>query len=151
MKKSTIIIICVVAAIIIIGGVVTLGAIGKAVTKEDGQFNVKTECATSYNAYGYTYTPEKGNVFVVATIALKNTDYKDGLSNNPLNFDLEYNGIKYGYELADYERVSVMPGHTIVFEICYEVPESVQGQEITFHYDGLGRVNVNYSLPFIAE
>jgi len=137
-KKSMIII----GAALLVVVIVAIAATGSSVSKTDGAYNygnMETEDHfTSYTGYGST--PSAGNVYVVMDVVLENQNYKNGISNNPLYFELEIGGIGYKFPLSSKEIVSVLVGAKITFKLAFEVPSDVNISNASLKWNGIGKV-----------
>lgn len=96
-----------------------------------------------FNSYSqtYTYEPEEGYKFVIATIRIKNNS-TEKVSTNPYLWDLTTNeNITYEIDMATYDdsiyqqTVDVEKGGDITVEHVYEVP--VSATKYTLKYSGV--------------
>lgn len=141
--------------VIIIGviGVVAIGAVAMMgddgpIGSNNGEYNYSLTSTSSFNynlgGTTLTRTADAGNVFVVATITLKNTNYSgslSGIDTNPWYFQLNVNGVKYNHDSATYlhpnykDLVTLEKGSKYTFTVVFQVPSGTTNAALV--WDGL--------------
>ena len=136
-KKSMIII----GAILVVV-IVAIAATSSSVSKTDGSYNYgNMETSSTFTSYtGFSHTASPGNVFIVVDIALENQNYKNGISNNPLYFELNIDGIGYKWPLSSKDIVSLSIGAKITFKLAFEVPSGTDISKASVSWNGFGKV-----------
>ena len=139
MNKKNLIIIGVIV-LLIVGAIVVVSA--SSSEKTDGAYNYgNMKTANSFTSYtGYTQTPTAGNVFVVVDMALENQNYGNGISNNPLYFKLNIDGIGYTWPSSSKDIVSLSIGAKITFKLAFEVPAGIDISNASVSWNWVGKV-----------
>jgi hypothetical protein len=101
----------------------------------------------------YYYTPNGNNHYLVATIKIEN-NAPTPITTNPFSWNFISNAITYTYssttysDIINYKSVDVGTGGTLVYQIVYEVPNTVTSGSIVA--TGLQSGYVKYSQNVIV-
>ncbi len=98
--------------------------------------------------YDYFATPDSGNVFLKATVTIKNNGYDDPFSTNQLYFhviaddDIKYNVDLMGDSALDeWQIVDVMDGGTYKGTMVFQVPATTTS--VTMSYEPISLTDYN--------
>lgn len=93
-----------------------------------GEYDYELCEKSEYTFDGKPYTPDEGNVYVVASGVLKNISYGAGISDNNNHFELVLGEKVYRCGFPAYPH-KCMPGETLDFEHAFEVPAALAEAE----------------------
>ena len=120
-------------------------AVAVSVYDKKGEYDYSLTGTNSFNhtfaGSNLTKTADAGNVFVIATITLKNTDYSPGIDTNPWYFKMNVNGASYRHDLASYshpghkDTVTLGKGSQYTFTVVFQAPSGTTGA--TLVWDGI--------------
>jgi len=152
MKNITKIAIVVIVAVLVL--VVIAAATSSPSDQEKGHeayYNFELDTKTSFTSpEGYVETPPSGQKYVIAKVSLKNASAKNGVSDNPLYFVLDINGIQHSYDWDTYSYpgyhspVSYTPGTQGYNYFVYVVPTSTSLSNAKIAFDGFPWEDVVY-------
>ncbi len=135
MKKSTTIILIVVAAFVAV--FLILGATGSTIT--DVEYDYKIEVTDSFeDKYGNVEKPDPGYQFAILTYHIYNKSYSNGISTNPLTWQMKVNvgGLNYSwspmetYSHPGYRLIDVPKGSDASGVQVFEVPVGYSASEM---------------------
>jgi len=143
MNKLMLVGVAFVAVVVVVAAAVVMSDGGDEGSKSNnnGEYNYSLSTVSSFNWTGvsgttYVKTPDAGNVFIVATIVLKNLNYSDGISTSYYNFDLSASGVKYNADSATVSHpgykstVTLEKGGKYTFTAVYQVPAGTTDAQI---------------------
>lgn len=93
-----------------------------------GYYNYQLYKVDGFSGSYRDYTPESGNIYIVASVTLQNDSYADKFETNCYAFNLQLNGIEYEFTGVAYSHpefknsVELLPGSQYSYVIVYEVP-----------------------------
>lgn len=138
MEKKTKIIIGAAVAVVLVLVIIIAAAGSNNNSQHNGEVTyTMTEESTFTPSSGIPIVPAANETFFVAHITLKNLNYDDGISANPLNFKLSVDGVAYTTFYSDKTTVSVEKGNSFEFNICFKVPNTSVITNAKLIWDGV--------------